>query len=117
MSMSGAIMMMMRRSRRRKLRMKKPSRRNLWIRKLKMRKFEKLVEDEQSGDEEAEKEKVEKEKAEDEKVGADICAKLLSEWLGREEEPPGSWSNDDVSMQDFSLIDIFIYHEDSNDDH
>ena len=112
MSMSGAIMMMMRRSRRRKLRMKKLSRKNLWIRKLKMRKFEKLVEDEQSGDEEAEKEK-----AEDEKVGADICAKLLSEWLGREEEPPGSWSNDDVSMQDFSLIDIFIYHEDSNDDH
>ena len=48
---------------------------------------------EQSKDEKAEKE---------EKVGDAICAKRLTEWLGMEEEPPGSWSHHDVSMQDFS---------------
>ena len=42
------------------------------------------------------------EKVLDEKVLDDICAKLLSEWLGK--EPPGSWSDDDVSMQDFSVL-------------
>ena len=63
---------------------------------------------EQSKDEKAEKE---------EKVGDAICAKRLTEWLGMEEEPPGSWSHDDVSMQDFSSHRyIFIYHEDSHHD-
>ena len=38
----------------------------------------------------------------DEKAEDEICAKLLSEWLGK--EPPGSWSDDDVSMHDFSVL-------------
>ena len=42
------------------------------------------------------------EKVLDEKVLDEICAKLLSEWLGK--EPPGSWWDDDVSMHDFSVL-------------
>ena len=38
----------------------------------------------------------------DEKAEDEICAKLLSEWLGK--EPPGSWWDDDVSMHDFSVL-------------
>ena len=64
-----------------------------WMRKLWIRKFEdKSVKGE--------------EKVLDEKVLDAICAKLLSEWLGK--EPPGSWSDDDVSMQDFSVL-SFMY--------
>ena len=38
----------------------------------------------------------------DEKLEEEICAKLLSEWLGEGwKGAPGSSSDDDVSMQDF----------------
>ena len=47
-------------------------------------------------------------KVKDKKFWDEICAKLLSEWLGK--ESPGScWADDDVSMQDFSLSYRDIY--------
>ena len=46
----------------------------------------------------------------DEKLEDEICAKLLSEWLGEcWKGAPGSSSDDDVSMQDFSLSYRDIY--------